>query len=246
MRPNGRLYRRRIVRLICVRRHYLCPSLYNLKNAGTMNGLLSDITKDLIAIVGFVLAVLQTVVLLVQLWRSRQASQSANPASSPPKGFRLSVVTSNINVLGSVAIIATGFFLSLIAITTLYLRGLSATTVAGASWLNGAFLWESGFLWDHPALMLLVPGSFLQGLGVPLFFFALADALKGASRRLAVALVFCSACLSGGYVILIVQALHSIHSRWFDLFIMSQTYALVFLVIGIFVKIVLLLSPDDD
>lgn len=178
-----------------------------------MNGLLSDSTRDLIAIVCLVLTMLQTIVLVVQLWRSRQTSLVPSQASSSPTQFSLSIDMSDFGLRLSLSAITVGMLLNLITTTGFYLGGFSG--------------YEESRAWA-----LIFPGIMLQGSGMMLFSIGLADAIKGANRRQVTALLLLYACLTILYFVLVLYILPWGYSRWLDLFKMEQGWTLGLIGIG--------------
>jgi len=177
-----------------------------------MDALLADMTRDLIAIVSLVLTALQTIVTLIQIWRSRGTSWRASQGSSPSTQLLLSMVMSDYGIRVVLSATALGMLLNILTTTGLYLGGLSGATESRAF----------GFMF---------PGIGLQSIGTLGFLLLLPEATKEASRRQATALVLVCACFTVLYFTL-VYIFPWTGFRWLDLFKWNQLWTLGFLGFG--------------
>jgi hypothetical protein len=163
--------------------------------------ILSDSTRDLIAVISFILTSLQVIVLVVQVWRSRPTSSTR---------FRFSMVMSDFGIRMFLFALTVGFLLNLVTTTGFYWGGLSG--------------YENSRAW---ALML--PGIFLQSVGTVGFLTLLPDAMKeaNASRKQGIGLLLSCSILTISYFV-IEYTLPWNFSRWLDLFKITQNFTLAF------------------
>jgi hypothetical protein len=168
-----------------------------------LDGFLTNRVRDIAALVGLILAVIQTILAFIQFRQGRATIQ--NDIHSPRK-------TIAAEITYAIAFVAATLVLNAATMSVLYLLGLPGRSVGNSVDTSYWYL-------------LVIPGSALQAVVMYALFDSFAETIgiKTAVQRIAFA-VFAD-CTISIYFLITVSVLRSIHQRWFDLFIMTQTTA---------------------
>jgi hypothetical protein len=192
--------------------------------------LLSDDSRDVVAILSLILAVIQTILTVAQMRHIRASRRKELTSATLNTGRRQLIM--QLSAAGASAALAMFVFALLLdtAVTTfLYLLKLPPRPLDNAVDTSYAYL-------------LVVPGSTLESTAIMVFFESLTDVV-GARRfaqRIRPAIVLL--CAGSIYYLVVLWILAEVHTVWCGLFAMTQRMAWAMLVPGVLYGVL----PDSE